>query len=126
MGHILIKAYLNLYKAFDTVPQCQTSSSPLERHGFNRWTKNWLPSCTQGVVVNDSMSRGRAGMAGIPQSLVLILFDTFVTGMDSGIKCTLSSSLTTSSCVMWLTGWREGKTSRETRTGLRGGAVRTS
>ncbi|RMC19399.1 hypothetical protein DUI87_04009 [Hirundo rustica rustica] len=80
--------YLDLCKAFDTVPYYIIVLSGEIFDGWTTWwIRNWLNHCTQRCVVNDSMSKWRTVMSGIPQQLVsgLILFNIFG-GLESRIE----------------------------------------
>ena len=94
-GRVTDAIYLYLCKAFDMIPH-HILISQLKRYGLEIWSidwiKNWLDGHRQKVIVNGSISRWRPVTSDAPlwSILGLVPFNMFISGIDSGIKCTLS------------------------------------
>lgn len=89
-GRVNDANYLDLCKVCDTVLAS-------ERHGFDRWTTQWIRNCLDGHTQScgqwlDVQMKASAKCVSGSVS-VLMLFNTFVSDRDSGIKCSLSKSV---------------------------------
>jgi len=68
----------------------------LKRHGFDGWifrcVRNWLSDCIQTVTVNASMFNLKLVTSGVLRGSTLrpVLFSIFISGIGTGIECTLN------------------------------------
>ncbi|KAJ7427195.1 hypothetical protein WISP_08990 [Willisornis vidua] len=86
---------LELWKECDTVHH-DILEPQLETHGFDgqttQWIRNWLHGHTQRVAVSRSVSKWKPVESALLQGSVFwpVLFNIFASGMDRGMKYTLS------------------------------------
>lgn len=81
--------YPDLCKAVDAATH-NTPVSKLDRHGFDRWTMQWIKNWKDGHTQEPDVQL----TSGIPQGLAQqpALSHTFISNVDSEIECTMSNS----------------------------------